>query len=283
MTLPFNEPSQVLFQLLGMLMQTGKEVGFITEILTGETTGQNVPATSMLALIEQGTRAFKPVVEKLYLSEKTEFELYTDLIVAYDTDEEYKQFHNLEAVTNNLKEYDYDDGRLKIVPIADPSMSSEAHKYAQGQAIFQLLQQGILPNPVEAMKYYMEILQVPNPERFLTPPPGADKPDPKVMKIQADQQRDQMKLEFDQLKLQQDAEMAQMKHQLERMKLMLDSKVADATISKMSVDAEMTGIEARYADDELEIKKRLADAQEDKIDLEYKKLAAQKQKTKSKK
>lgn len=283
MQLPFSEPSQVLFQLLGLIMQTGKEVGFITEILTGETTGQNVPATTMLALIEQGTRAFKPVVEKLFLSLKTEFELYTDLIIEFDSDEEYKKFHNLSAVKDNLKDYDYGDTYLKIEPVADPTMSSEAHKYAQLQAIGQMLQQGSIPNPAAAIKFYMEGLGISENKvaEFTTPPPGSDKPDPKVLKIQADQEMNQQRLQLDSMKLQQDRELAQMKHQLEEMKLVLEGTLAEAEVSKMHVDAQQAGVEISHATQEMSIKDRLATAQEDKLEIDRRKLDLQERKQKA--
>src|SRR3990167_7022207 len=73
--LPFKEPSQVLFSLLGLLIDAGKETGFVTQALTGDAEGQNVPATTMLAIIEQGTRAFKPMIQKLFHSQKNDLEM----------------------------------------------------------------------------------------------------------------------------------------------------------------------------------------------------------------
>lgn len=284
MPLPFNEPSQVLFKLLGLIIQTGKEVGMITEILTGETTGQNVPATTMLALIEQGTRAFKPVVEKLFLSLKTEFEIISDLIAKYDDPEEYKIFHGLGDVTGDdqhasLLEYDYGDDKLKIEPVADPTLSSEAHRYAQLQAIAQLLQQGAIPNPAAAVKFYLEGLQIPNPEQFLQtqPPP----PDPKLVKVEADKEVNMAKIQIDQQRLELDRERALMQNQLDKMEMMIKTLAAKTNIEESQVDAELKGIEARYAGKEMEIKERLAQAQEDKIELDSRKLDLQERKQRS--
>lgn len=54
--LPTKEPSMVLFQLLGLLIETGKTLSSVSETMTGEMPGQNTPATTVLAMIEQGLK-----------------------------------------------------------------------------------------------------------------------------------------------------------------------------------------------------------------------------------
>jgi chaperonin GroES len=51
--LPTKEPSPVLFQLLTLLIQSGKELASVAEIFTGKMPGQNTPATTTQATIEQ--------------------------------------------------------------------------------------------------------------------------------------------------------------------------------------------------------------------------------------
>ncbi len=71
MPLPFPGPSQVLFNLLGLLIESGKEVASIKDVLTGEQPA-NTPATTTLALIEQGLRAFTAIYKRVHRSLKEE-------------------------------------------------------------------------------------------------------------------------------------------------------------------------------------------------------------------
>src|SRR6185437_12859647 len=92
MNLPAQEPSQVLLQLLELLIASAKETGFLTEMLTGQTEMQNVPATTVLATLEQATRSFKPVVQKMYRSLKKEFKLWFELYKQYLDISKYVRF-----------------------------------------------------------------------------------------------------------------------------------------------------------------------------------------------
>jgi chaperonin GroES len=65
--LPVREPSSVLFQLLGLLIQATKEISSITNIMQGQEKAQNAPATTVLALIEQGQKIFTAIQKRLYL------------------------------------------------------------------------------------------------------------------------------------------------------------------------------------------------------------------------
>ena len=52
--LPVREPSPVLFSLLGLLIEAGKELSSTVPMLLGQNPGQNQPATTSMAVIEQG-------------------------------------------------------------------------------------------------------------------------------------------------------------------------------------------------------------------------------------
>jgi len=54
--LPVREPSQVLFNLLDLLLKSGKELASVAEIFVGKMPGQNTPATTTMATIEQGMK-----------------------------------------------------------------------------------------------------------------------------------------------------------------------------------------------------------------------------------
>ena len=71
--LPQNEPSPVLFQLLGMLIQSGNQLASIAEIFVGKMPGQNTPATTTQETVQQGMAVFTAIYKRVYRSLKQEF------------------------------------------------------------------------------------------------------------------------------------------------------------------------------------------------------------------
>lgn len=203
MPLPFKEPSQVMFSLFGALVQASKEIGFITDVLTGDVESQNTPATTMLAMVEQGTRAFKPVIQKLYISEKNEFQLWFDLNAEYmdgsATPGNYAQFQGQSV---QIFKSDFDANSIDVCPVADPTMCSEAHKYAQLKMLSDMMNTPLanVLNPQQVAKQLLEGAGFLNADQFIAQSPPA--PDPKLMKVQLDAQKHQDKNQLDQLKLQ---------------------------------------------------------------------------------
>ena len=80
--LPVREPSDVLFKLLDLLLKSGKELASVAEIFVGKMPGQNTPATTTMATIEQGMKVFTSVYKRVYRSLASEFKKYTNLIVS---------------------------------------------------------------------------------------------------------------------------------------------------------------------------------------------------------
>lgn len=214
--MPFAEPSQVLLALLQLLIESGKETGFMQDVLTGDTEMQNVPATTMLAAVEQGTRAFKPIIQNLYQSEKKEFTLRFKLHAKYLDETKYFKFQDQDV---QIVKDDFDIKSLDIVPVADPTMASEGHKYARLQFVMQLLQTlgPMAPSAVnipQILQLMFSDVEFPNPEMLINPPPPPQ-PNPAVMKLQQDQQQNQQTNQINVMKQQ----LAAMKLDLEKYKL----------------------------------------------------------------
>jgi hypothetical protein len=255
--MPFQEPSQVLASLLEVLIDNAKQTGFMTDLLTGDAETQNVPATTALAMVEQGTRAFKPVVQKLYNSLKQEFRIWFHLNSKHLDKAKYFKFQDQQQM---VIQDDFDEQSIDISPVADPTMSSEAHKYARLQALFQLFQTPIAEacNIQEALTEYFKGLEFPSPE-LLIKPPAPPPPDPKMVQIQVDSQLRQKDQQIEILKAQNAHLIAQQKLELEQTKVGLKAqevvnhtKESKAKIAKTIVDAHREavglGIDHRLAD-----------------------------------
>lgn len=241
--LPFKEPSQVLLALLQMLVESGKETGFMTDVLAGDAQAQNVPATSMLAMVEQATRAFKPVVQKFFTSEKKEFKLWFHFHSKYLDRPKYYQFQGKQG---EISMDDFDEKNLDVVPVADPTMSSEAHKYARLQAMVQFMQSvpGALNVP-QAAATFMKELQFVNVEALVAQPQPAA-PDPKLMEIQ--------------LK----AQIADKNHEIAQLKQALVSKKLD--LEAVKVDIKQQDVDIKKQTAKVQNTKMIVDAHKESMD-----------------
>ena len=263
MPLPFKEPSQVLFSLLGLLIEAGKETGFITQALVGDMQGQNVPATTMLAIIEQGTRAFKPMVQKLFHSLKKEFKIMYNLYSKYSQHDRFIRYYDTDiTVSKSL----FEENDLDVMPVADPTQSSEAHRYMKIQALEQLLQTPLV-NIINLQGLATRIfkdLQIDRPDELLAQP----QPDPKAQAAQMEIQIKQEELGLEKLKAQREqakVEYEGLKTQIKQGELQLRQQESDERQRMMLAKA--------YKDQqEASIKERMATVAEEKIDVERERL-----------
>ncbi len=266
MPLPFKEPSQVLFSLLGLLIEAGKETGFVTQALMGDSQGQNVPATTMLAIIEQGTRAFKPMVQKMFHSLKKEFKMMFHLYGKFSSFDRIVKYQDVDiAVSKEM----FNDSELDIMPVADPTQSSEAHRYIKLQALQQLMQTpmaSVLNMPALAARIFKD-LQI---ERFeeLIMPPQPPAPDPKMEAVQMKHEIDMGKLQLDQIREQREG----MKTHIEMLKTQI--KQQEFQVLQQESDEKQKMMLARSHKDqqEADVKQRMAAVAEEKVNVEHQRL-----------
>lgn len=266
MPLPFKEPSQVLFSLLGLLIEAGKETGFITQALMGDSQGQNVPATTMLAIIEQGTRAFKPMVQKLFHALKKEFKMMFHLYGRYSTQERFIKYSDLNI---QISQSIFDEEELDIVPVADPTQSSEAHRFIKLQALEQLMQTplvNILNPQAMAMRIFKD-LQIDRPEELIVQP-QPQQPDPKMVELQMKQQVQMSKLELEKQKGQRE----QVLIQIETMKTQIKQMEAQIRANESDERQRMMVAKSHKDQQEANVKERMATVAEDKVEVERERL-----------
>ncbi len=266
MPLPFKEPSQVLFSLLGLLIEAGKETGFVTQALMGDSQGQNVPATTMLAIIEQGTRAFKPMIQKLYHSQKNDLEMRFHLYGKFSNHDRFIKYSDVDI---QIGKEIFNNSELDIMPVADPTQSSEAHRYIKLQFLQQLMQTPLMNvlNPQALAMRIFKDMQIERPEELIAPP-QEPKPDPKEMEVQMKHQREMMKIELDQVKEQREG----VKLQVEMLKTKI--KENEAMILQQESDEKQKMMIARSHKDQQEanVKERMATVAEEKVDVERQRL-----------
>jgi len=172
MPMPFNQPSAVLFQLLGFLVDAGKGVVQTSfEKLSDQSVNQPVGTT--LALIEQGMVVFSSIHSRLHNSMARAFKILHRINSAYLTDELIEGYD----AGVDIKPEDF-DGPLDVSPVSDPAIFSEAQRFAKIQALMQ--RAAMVPNMYDQRKIeemFLETLKVPQKD-VLTSEPGKDDVDP---------------------------------------------------------------------------------------------------------
>lgn len=131
--LPFQGPSQTLFALLGTLIEAGKDVASIKDVLAGEQPQANVPATTVLALIEQGQKVFTAIFKRIHRSLKRELKkLYRLNRIHLADTVDFQVNEQWLSVTRQ----DYVDG-AGVAPISDPTMVSDMQQLGRAQYLMQ--------------------------------------------------------------------------------------------------------------------------------------------------
>lgn len=87
----FAGPSPVLFQVLGLLIDAGKQIASVQDVLTGDAHAQTMQPTTLLALIEQGLKVFTSIIKRMFRSLAREFRLLYELNQEYPDEEAYQR------------------------------------------------------------------------------------------------------------------------------------------------------------------------------------------------
>ena len=128
--LPANSPSPVLFNLLGLLIEYAERVSSVKDMMVGETPGQNTPATTSMAALEQGLKVFTGIFRRIYRALRTELRHLHSLNYQYLDEREY--FEVLDGPRQVLQQ-DYASDGKDIVPAADPNMVTSAERMMKAQ------------------------------------------------------------------------------------------------------------------------------------------------------
>jgi len=174
--LPIREPSSTLFNLLGMLLDSGNRLASTTDMMVGENPGQNQPATTTMAVIEQGMKVFTAIYKRIYRSLKKEYQKLYELNARYLSPEEY--FVVLDPGKEQIAmigQGDYDLKSMDVVPAADPNVITQAQRLAKAQALFDLVQLGTV-NPQVATMRMLEAQEQPGIAQLVQMPPQQPNP-----------------------------------------------------------------------------------------------------------
>lgn len=126
-----GEPSTVLFQLLGLLINYVERISGTTDPQVGENPGQNTPAETMRTMVQEGQRVYSAVFKRVWRSMKEEFRKGFILNGIYMPTR--KSFGEGQMA---LRE-DYLGNPDEVAPAADPNITSDQMQIIQAQLLKQ--------------------------------------------------------------------------------------------------------------------------------------------------
>jgi hypothetical protein len=134
MPLPYKEPSQVLYSLLGTIVEEGRRFAGMADLQVADMSA-NAPVGTTLAILERSLKMMSAVQARIHYSMKQEFKLLKTIIADY-TPETYS--YEPEEGSRKAKKSDYDN--VDVLPVSDPNAATMAQKIVQYQAVIQLAQ-----------------------------------------------------------------------------------------------------------------------------------------------
>jgi hypothetical protein len=129
----FKEPSAALFNLMGGLIESGQRFMSTTQAAVGDADNRG-PVGTTIALIEESQRIPNAIHKRLHISLGQELKAWAEMVYDvmpnrydYETDDEERFL---------LKE-DF-DGRVDIIPVTNPNISSSTQRLATGQLVLEV-------------------------------------------------------------------------------------------------------------------------------------------------
>ena len=176
-TFDFKGPNQTLYATLGLLYEYSKLVSSVSETMTGQLPASDTPASTVMALIEEGRKVYSAIQKRIYRGFKRELDKIRRLNSIFLDEVKYFQVlgdSNIPQGEQVLIGRNDFAKRTDFIPVADPTITSQAEKVLKAQQVYQdvMATQGDNQNVVfAARRRYYEALEVPNIGEVMQPPP----------------------------------------------------------------------------------------------------------------
>lgn len=160
--LPYKEPSTVLYNLLGTIVDEGRRFAATADMKVSDMSAQ-APVGTTLALLERQLKVMTAVQARVHYTLKREFKLLKDIIRDY-TDPDYE--YTPEYGTKKAKQSDYD--KVDLIPVSDPNAATMSQRVVQYQAVIQMAQ--MAPDIYDLPflhRQMLEVLGIKNAEKLV--------------------------------------------------------------------------------------------------------------------
>jgi hypothetical protein len=171
--LPYKEPSAVLYQLLGNIVEEGRRFAATADMNVSDMSAQ-APVGTTLALLERQLKVMTAVQARIHFSLKKELKLIKNLIRDY-ADTEYS--YTPEYGERRARKEDYD--LVDIIPVSDPNAATMSQRVVQYQAVIQMAQMAPdIYNLPQLHRGMLEVLGIKNADALIPLPDDLKPRDP---------------------------------------------------------------------------------------------------------
>ncbi len=257
MPLPYKDVGPGLMSLVQNMADTGMRLGGTSEAAVGEGK-QDAPVGTTLAMIDQATKVMNSVHKRMHAAQAEEFELLVRCFK--ENPESFWQQNRRPARKWDQETFVRALGQVDLVPQADPNTASQTQRIMKIIALKQIQAQNpSLYDPIAIDTASLKAIGWSNPEQFMIPASAQGAPPPELQKQMAEMQ---IKKQDSDTK----AKLADGKLQLDQAKVKIDAMkmqqggLVGGQSEKSDHDKVMDHHASIIAEQELEIKKQLADA-----------------------
>jgi len=149
--LPYKEPSNVLYQLLGDIVTEGRRFASAGDVKAADMNAE-APVGTTLAILERSMKVMSAVQARLHASMRKELRILSGIVRDFGPSEYPYDIKNGELVAE-----DFDD-RVDIIPVSDPNAGTMAQRIMQYQAALQLAVQA--PQMYDMPLLHRQMLEV---------------------------------------------------------------------------------------------------------------------------
>lgn len=154
--LPTREPSNVMFQLLSLLIEYTEKISGAVDITTGGNPGQNTPAQTSQTMVEQGQKVFSAIYKRIWRAMREEFRKMYVLNGKYLSSESVYFGGDTKYVTKA----DFQDTPDAIAPVADKNIMSDTQKFIQASALINIARGNPLYNQDAVNTKFLKALKI---------------------------------------------------------------------------------------------------------------------------
>lgn len=149
--LPYKEPSNVLYQLMGDIVEEGRRFASAGDVKAADMNAE-APVGTTLALLERAMKVMSAIQARLHASMRVELRILTHIVRDFGPDQ-----YPYATKGKQILPEDFDD-RVDIIPVSDPNAGTMAQRIMQYQAALQLAAQA--PEMYDLPLLHRQMLEV---------------------------------------------------------------------------------------------------------------------------
>jgi hypothetical protein len=149
--LPYKEPSNVLYSLMGDIVEEGRRFASAADVKASDMNGE-APVGTTLAILERSMKVMSAVQARLHASMRVELRLLTGIVRDHGP-----EAYPYEEDESSIVVEDFDN-RIDIIPVSDPNAGTMAQRIMQYQAALQLAAQA--PEMYDLPLLHRQMLEV---------------------------------------------------------------------------------------------------------------------------